>query len=63
MGFHAGMLALFVAGGVTATIACHRFSGRGVWFALLPLMISFIDLLHADLKTEKDRMEQIPRGH
>jgi len=63
MGFHAGMLILFVMGGITSAIACHRFSGRGVWFALLPLMITFIDLLHADLKTEKDQIDRIPRGH
>ncbi|MBE6875195.1 MAG: DUF1275 domain-containing protein [Ruminococcus sp.] len=63
MGFHAGMLALFVAGGVTSTITCHHFSGKGVWFALIPLMITFIDLLHADLSTEKDQKDRIPKGH
>ncbi len=63
MGFHAGMLALFVAGGITSTIACHQFSGRGVWFALIPLMITFLDLLYADLKTEKDQIDRIPKGH
>ena len=63
MGFHAGMLALFTLGGITSTIACHYFSGKGVWFALIPLMITFIDLLHADLKTEKDQLNRIPKGH
>ena len=63
MGFHMGMLALFVAGGITATIACHKFSGKGVWFALIPLMIIFLDLLHADLKTEKGQIDRIPKGH
>ena len=63
MGFHIGMLALFVAGGITSTITCHKFSGKGVWFALIPLMITFLDLLHADLKTEKDQMDRIPKGH
>lgn len=63
MGVHAGMLALFVAGGITSTITCHHFSGKGVWFALIPLLITFIDLLYADLKTEKNQMNRIPKGH
>lgn len=63
MGFHAGMLALFVAGGITSTVLCRHFSGRGVWFALVPLAVILIDLLHADLKSEKGEMERIPRGH
>jgi len=63
MGFHIGMLALFVAGGVTSTVVCRQFSGRGVWFALIPLGIAFIDLLRADLGSEKDQFERIPKGH
>ena len=63
MGFHAGMLVLFVIGGISASMACQRFSGKGVWFVLIPLTITFLDLLHADLKTEKDQMDRIPKGH
>ena len=63
MGFHAGMLALFVAGGITSTVLCRHFSGRGVWFALVPLAVILIDLLYADLKTERGQMQRIPRGH
>lgn len=63
MGVYLGTLVLFVLGGISSAIACRRFSGRGVWFALIPLMITFIDLLHADLTTERDQMDRIPKGH
>ncbi len=63
MWFHAGMLALFVSGGISSAMACAKFSGKGVWFALLPLTGIFIDLLHADLKTEKNQLDKIPKGH
>ena len=61
--FHAGMLALFTLGGVTSTITCHYFGGRGVWFVVIPLGLAFFDLLYADLRTEKGEMERKPRGH
>ena len=32
-------------------------------FALIPLMIVFIDLLYADLKREKGALGRIPHGH
>lgn len=63
MGFHIAMLVIFVIGGITSSLACRHFSGKGVWFALIPLMITFVDLLHADLKTEKDQLDRIPKGH
>ncbi|MDE6776507.1 MAG: DUF1275 domain-containing protein [Oscillospiraceae bacterium] len=63
MGFYIAMLAVFVAGGTTATIICHQFAGKGIWFAILPLAIIAIDLLHADLKTEKNELNRIPKGH
>lgn len=61
--FHAGMLALFTLGGVTSTVTCKYFGGRGVWFALIPLGLILIDLLYADLKTEKGEMSRKPKGH
>ncbi len=61
--FHAGMLALFTLGGVTSTVTCNCFGGRGVWFALIPLGLILIDLLYADLKTEKGEMSRKPKGH
>ena len=61
--FHVGMLALFVAGGVTSTVLCRRFAGRGVWFAVVPLLIVLADLLYADLKAERDLFDRKPKGH
>lgn len=63
MWIHAGMLTVFVAGGVLSTYFCNLLLGRAIWLALIPLGILLVDLLYADLKTEKDRLDQIPRGH
>ena len=61
--FHAGMLTLFTLGGVTSTVACRHLGGKGVWFAVIPLGITLLDLLHADLRTERGEMDRKPRGH
>lgn len=63
MFFHVGMVALFTLGGVTSTVTCKAFGGRGVWFAVIPLGLALADLLYADLKTEKGEMDRKPRGH
>ena len=60
---HLGMIAAFVAGGVISTVLCNIMLGRAVWFALIPLCIVLVDLLYADLKREKGKLDQIPRGH
>lgn len=63
MGAHLGMLLVFVAGGVAATILCRLMQGRAIFVLLLPLSILLAVLLHADLTTEKDALAQIPAGH
>jgi uncharacterized membrane protein YoaK (UPF0700 family) len=60
---HFVMLIVFVAGGIISTILCKLFLGKAIWFSIIPLIIVLIDLLYADLKTEKNRMFQIPHGH
>jgi uncharacterized membrane protein YoaK (UPF0700 family) len=60
---HLGMLCVFVVGGVCATILCKIFLGKALWFALIPLVIVFSDLLYADLKKEKGKLDLIPHGH
>ncbi len=60
---HALMLLVFVLGGVISTVMCRLFMGRAVWGAALILFIGFIDLLYADLKTEKGQLDRKPRGH
>ncbi len=63
MGAHLGMLLVFVAGGVAATILCRLMQGQAIFVLLLPLSILLAVLLHADLTTEKDALAQIPAGH
>jgi uncharacterized membrane protein YoaK (UPF0700 family) len=60
---HFGMLCVFVVGGVCATVLCRIFLGKALWFALIPLLIVFFDLLYADLKKEKGKLDLIPHGH
>jgi uncharacterized membrane protein YoaK (UPF0700 family) len=60
---HVGMLSVFIVGGVISTILCRIFMGKAIWGAAIILIIIFIDLLHADLKTEKGMLNLIPNGH
>jgi uncharacterized membrane protein YoaK (UPF0700 family) len=60
---HIGMLGLFVFGGVCATVLCKVFLGRALWFTLIPLGVVLVDLLYADFKKEKGKLDQIPHGH
>ena len=60
---HLLMLAVFVVGGTISTILCHLLQGKAIFFTLIPLIIILIDFLHADLKTEKDSLSRVPRGH
>ena len=60
---HLIMLAVFVLGGVAATILCRYLQGRAIWATLIPLVVIFVNLFHADLTVEREKMNQIPRGH
>jgi uncharacterized membrane protein YoaK (UPF0700 family) len=60
---HFCMLVVFVAGGVVSTVLCKIFLGKAIWGALLPLSIVFFDLLYADVKTERDKLDLVPHGH
>jgi len=60
---HAGMILAFAVGAVSGTVLCDRFSGRAVFFALVPLAVVLCDLLYADLKTERDMFDRVPHGH
>lgn len=48
---HLGMIGMFVLGAVISTVLCHNIQGRSIWFALIPLAVVLVDLLHADLHT------------
>ena len=61
---HLGMLLFFAAGATVGTVFCLQLLGRAVWLTLLPLAVVFAVLLHADLTTEKQLVEnQKPSGH
>jgi uncharacterized membrane protein YoaK (UPF0700 family) len=60
---HIGMLVVFVTGGVLATVMCKVLLGHALWLTLIPLGIVLIDLLYADIKKEKGKLDRIPHGH
>jgi uncharacterized membrane protein YoaK (UPF0700 family) len=60
---HLGMLCVFVIGGVCATVLCKILFGRALWVTLIPLGIVLTDLLYADIKKEKGKLDLIPHGH
>lgn len=62
-GFHFLLIATFMVGVALAVILCARFSGKGVWFAILPLALLFADLFYADKVTEAGKLDVTPHGH
>lgn len=60
---HLGMLGAFIAGGIASAFLCGRFLGRAIWFAEIPLGITLLLLLWADLGRERDSLEQVPHGY
>lgn len=60
---HLGMLLYFVIGVVVGTFFCHQLSGRAIWLTLIPLLVVFVSLLHADLTSENGMIERKPTGH
>lgn len=63
MGLHMAMVLVFVAGVGTAAVLGRYFLGRSILFQLLPLGIMLADFLYADLKKEKDLLDEVPHGH
>jgi uncharacterized membrane protein YoaK (UPF0700 family) len=60
---HLGMLCVFIIGGVCATVLCKVLAGRALWVTLIPLVIVLADLLYADIRKEKGKLDLIPHGH
>ena len=60
---HGSMLLCFIAGVLLAALLCRWLGTYTIWVTLLPLIILFLDLLHADLTTEHDKLEITPHGH
>ena len=60
---HSVMLLSFALGAVGSAFLCVVFDVRAIWFAIIPLMVLFVNLLKADLTKEKDKLTITPRGH
>lgn len=60
---HFLMLICFVAGGIGSTIIGMHFGGKSIWGAEILLLIVLIDLLHADLISQRDKIHVVPHGH
>ncbi len=61
---HTGMLFFFAAGATVGTFFCHLLLGKAIWITMIPQGVIFATLLHADLTTEKNLVEEKkPSGH
>ena len=60
---HVAMVLCFGAGVALSVPACKFLEGKAIWLNLLPLLILFAELLHADLTKEKQLLEVKPQGH
>ena len=60
---HGIMLLAFIVGVLAAALLCRVLDTYAIWLALVPLAVLFVDLFHADLTTEKDKLEVTPHGH
>ena len=60
---HGIMIGCFIIGAAVSAVLCGLCGGYTILFALIPLIILFADLLHADLTKEKDMLDIVPKGH
>jgi len=60
---HGIMISCFILGALTSALLCSLCGGYTVLFTLIPLVILFADLLHADRTKEKGMLNVRPKGH
>ena len=60
---HGLMLLCFALGALAAALLSRLLGVRTIWCALVPLAVTFADLLRADLTGEKELLGMTPRGH
>lgn len=60
---HLRMIGMFFLGGLTLTPLCDLAREKAIWFAILPLGISFALMIRADLVVERQMFDQKPHGH
>ncbi len=60
---HIFMIVSFIVGATVASFTSRLFAGKSILILLIPLVWVLVDLLYADLKTEKELLEKVPKGH
>ncbi len=60
---HFAMLICFFAGGVFLTALCPFVVEKSIWLAIIPLVVDFMILAHADIFDEHDLLDKKPAGH
>ena len=60
---HISMIIFFFLGGFFETIACRIIGEKGIWLALIPLVVNLFMLIKADLIEEKNDLSKVPLGH
>ena len=60
---HIGMLLVFIIGGMIAAVAGLFKAKESIWIAIIPMGISLLILLYADLKSQKELILETPSGH
>ncbi len=60
---HLSMLGCFLAGAIILTALCNLLQAKAIWLTILPLLITFFILAHADIFQEHDLLPQKPSGH
>ena len=60
---HMFMLAMFFLGGLILAALSSTLQEKAIWLAVFPMGFCFVFLLRADLKEEKDYLENTPSGH
>ena len=60
---HVVMIGSFVAGALVAAVLCGICGVYTIWVTLIPLVILFADLFHADRTKERGKLDVTPEGH
>ena len=60
---HLGMIVCFCVGAFLLSVFCKFMNEKSIWIALVPLLILFYRLAHADLTWEHDLLNKKPAGH
>ena len=60
---HFRMVAVFFLGGLLLTLCCSALQEKAIWVAVLPLAVTLVLLLRADLVMERQLFDLKPHGH